>query len=57
MGNNHFVCVFGKYLTRKGYVVEIHNVETKEEAIKEGEKKLLKHHSKDGWYLERCSEI
>lgn len=57
MGLNHYICIFGNYISKKGYYIVIHNVETKEEAIKEGEKKLLKHYSKDGWYLERCSQI
>lgn len=57
MDSNHYVCVFGNYITRKGYYVVIHNVKTKQEAIKEGERKLLKRHSKDGWYLERCNQI
>ena len=57
LGSNHYICIFGNYITRRGYCVVIHNVKTREEAIKEGEKRLLERHSKDGWYLERCSQI
>lgn len=57
MASNRYICIFGNYITRKGFYVVIHSVKTREEAIKEGETKLLKYHSKDGWYLERCSQI
>lgn len=57
MSKNHYICIFGNYLTNKGYAVEVRNVDTKEEAIKDAEKDLLKWHDKDGWYLEKCNQI
>lgn len=57
MNKNHYECLFGNYLTRKGYYIEIYNVETREQAIKKAEKELLKRHNKAGWYLDSCNQI